>query len=150
MIRGVGTDLALDGLYLINENVLFCFCYKQQSIHNQQKDPALGDSYSTDNKRILSNALTLAGIEHLQKQCLYGYYPDFIFPGHNLIVEIDSNTHSGNLHNKAEQQASDKERDAHLSQLGYQIVRYSNQAVKSSTKGVVLSIQRYLKGKLTT
>jgi len=92
----------------------------------------LGDSYSTDNKRILSNALTVAGIEHLQKQCLYGYYPDFIFLGYKLIVEIDS-THSGNLHNKAEQQASDKERDAHLSQLGYQIVRYPTNG-KSSTK----------------
>lgn len=106
--------------------------------------PALSDTYSTNNKRVLSNALTLAGVEHLQKQCLYGYYLDFIFPGHKLIVEVDSNTHSGNLSNKADPKADDKERDAHLSQLGYQIVRYSNQAVKNSTKGVVLSIQRHL------
>ena len=105
---------------------------------------ALSDNYSTDNKRILSNALTLAGVEHLQKQCLHSYYPDFIFPGHKLIVEVDSNTHSGNSSNKEEQKAFNEERDAQLSDLGYQIVRYSNQAVKKSTKGVVLSIQRYL------
>lgn len=104
----------------------------------------MSDSYSTNNKRILSNALKLAGIEHLQKQCLHSYYPDFIFPGHKLIVEVDSNTHSGNSSNKEEQKAHDQERDAQLSQLGYQIVRYSNQAVKKCTKGVVLSIQRYL------
>ena len=108
--------------------------------------PALSDTYSTDNERILSKGLTLAGVEHLQKQCLNGYYPGFIFPGHKLIVEVDSNTHSGNSYNKAEQKAYDKEQDDHLSQLGYQIVRYSNQAVKNCTKGVVISIQRYLLG----
>ncbi len=106
--------------------------------------PALSDIYSTDNERILSKALTIAGVEHLQKQCISGYSTGFIFPGHKLIVEIDSNTHSGYLYNKTEQKAQDEERDAHLSQLGYKIVRYSNQAVKNCTKGVVLSIQRYL------
>jgi very-short-patch-repair endonuclease len=109
--------------------------------------PALSDTYSTYTKSSLSKALTIAGIEHLQKQCVHGYYPDFIFPGHNLIVEVDSNTHSGNSSNKADQKANDQERDAHLNQLGYQIVRYSNQAVKKCTKGVVLSIQRYLLAK---
>lgn len=104
----------------------------------------MSDVYSTDNKRILSRALTLAGIEHLQKQCLDGYCLDFIFPGHKLIVEVDTNMHSGNISNKAELKDSDNERDAHLSQRGYQIVRYSNQAVKNCTKGVVLSIQRHL------
>ncbi len=107
--------------------------------------PTLTDTYSTDNvETILSKALTLAGIEHLEKQCLDGYYPGFIFPGYKLIVEVEGNTYSGNFHNKLEQKAHDKERDAHLSELGYQIVRYSNQAVKRCTKGVVLSIKRYL------
>ena len=105
---------------------------------------AVSDNYSTDNETILSKALTLAGVEHLKKQCLYGYYPGFIFPGHKLIVEIDDNKHSGNSHNKLQQKAYDKERDAHLNQLGYQVVRYSNQAVKNCTKGVVLSIQRHI------
>ena len=105
--------------------------------------PALSDTYSTNNERILSNALAQAGVEHLQKQCLYGYYPGFIFPGHKLVVEVESNKHVGNFCNKGEQKATE-ERDAHLSQLGYQIVRYSHQAVKNCTKGVVLSIQRYL------
>ncbi len=109
-----------------------------------KKMPALSDTYSTDNEAILSKALTLAGVEHLKKPCLYGYYPGFIFPGHKLVVEVDGNTHSGNFHNKLEQKAYDKERDAHLSQLGYQIVRYSNQAVNKCAKGVVLSIQRHL------
>ena len=106
--------------------------------------PTLIDSYSTENETMLSKALTLAGVEHLKKQCLYGYYPGFIFPGYKLIVEIDGNNHSGNSHNKIQQKANDKERDAHLSQLGYQVVRYSNQAIKNCPKGVVLSIQRHL------
>jgi len=109
----------------------------------------LSDTYSTNNRRILSNALTLAGVEHIQKDCIYGYYPDFVFPGHKLIVEVDSQTHSGNLDNKAEQKAVAQQRDDHLSQLGYQIVRYSNQAVKNCTKGVVLSIQRHLLASLS-
>ena len=115
-------------------------------MYTQNKSlPALSDVYSTDNvETILSKALTLAGVEHLEKQCLHGYYPGFIFPGHKLIVEVDSKTHSGNPHKKLEQKAYYKERDAHLNQLGYQIVRYSNQAVKNCTKGVVLSIQRHL------
>ena len=109
--------------------------------------PAVITTYSTDNvETILSKALTLAGIEHLENQCLHGYYPGIIFPGHKLIVEVDGNTYSGNFHNKIDQKASDKERDAHLNQLGYQIVRYSNQAVKNCTKGVVLNIQRHLMG----
>lgn len=106
--------------------------------------PALSDTYTTDNETILSKALTLAGVEHLKKQCLYGYYPSFIFPGYKLIVEIDSNKQGSNSHNKLQQKAQDKERDEHLNQFGYQVVRYSNQAVKNCTKGVVLSIQRHL------
>lgn len=105
---------------------------------------ALSNTYSTDNQRILSKALTLAGVEHLQKQCLYGYYPGFIFPGHKLIVEVDNNTHNGNSYSNAKQKDCDKERDAHLSQLGYQTIRYSSQAVKNCSKGVVLGIQRHL------
>lgn len=104
----------------------------------------MSDTYSTDNQRILSKALTLAGVEHLQKQCLYGYYLGFTFPGHKLIVEVDSNTCSGKSYNKAQQKDYNKERDAHLSQLGYQIVRYSSQAVKNCSKGIVLGIQRHL------
>ena len=100
----------------------------------------MSDTNFTDGERILSKALTLAGVQFLQKQHLCG----FIFPGHKLIVDIDSKTHNGNLYNKAEQKANDQERDAHLNELGYQVVRYSNQAVKNCTKGVVLSIQRYL------
>ena len=102
------------------------------------------NSYSTDNQRLLSKALTSAGVEHLQRQCIYGYDTGFVFPGHKLIVEVDNNTHSGNSHNNAKQKDSDKERDAHLSQLGYQIVRYSSQAVKNCSKGVVLGIKRHL------
>ncbi len=103
------------------------------------------DTYSTCNvETILSKALTVAGIEHLEKQCIHGYYPGIIFPGHKLIVEVDSNTYSGNSHKKLEQKAHDKERDEHLNQLGYKIVRYSNQAVKNCTRGVVISIQRHL------
>ena len=104
----------------------------------------MSDNHFTDGERLLSKALTLAGVQFLQKECLYGYYPDFIFPGHKLIVDIDSKTHNGNLYNKAEQKANDQERDAHLNELGYQVVRYSNQAVKNCPKGVVLSIQRHL------
>ncbi len=104
----------------------------------------MSNAYFTENEHILGKALTLAGVEHLQKQCLHGYYPDFIFPGHKLIVVIDGKMNSSHLHNKIGQKAHDQEQDTHLSQLGYQIVRYSNQAVKNCTKGVVLSIQRYL------
>jgi very-short-patch-repair endonuclease len=135
--------LALGGIDFTKENVLLLL-YSSKIYKTNKRIPALNDPYSTDNKRILSKALTLAGIEHLQKQCLYGYYPDFIFPGHKLIVEVDSHMRSGNLNNKVEHKDLNKERDAHLSQLGYQIVRYSNQAVKNCTKGVVLSIQRHL------
>ncbi|PIG90882.1 DUF559 domain-containing protein [Gloeocapsopsis sp. IPPAS B-1203] len=106
--------------------------------------PALSDTYSTNIQHILSDALTSAGIEHIQNHCLDGYHFNFAFPGHKLIVEVDSNKYSGNLYKKAEQKADDQQRDARLNQLGYQVIRYSNQAVKNSTKGVVLSIQRHL------
>gem|GEM_PF-2975951 len=106
--------------------------------------PSVSNAYLTDNERILSKALTLAGVEHLQKQCLHGYYPNFIFPGHKLVVVIDRKSPSVFSHNGVEQQVSDQEQALHLSQLGYQTVRYSNQAIKNCTKGVVQSIQRYL------
>ena len=107
--------------------------------------PRLNDNYSSNNQRILSKALTIAGIDHLQKQCLYAdYYPDFVFPGHKLVVEVDSSKNTANSANKAEQETDTQERDSYLNELGYQVVRYSNQAVKNCTKGVVLSIQRYL------
>ncbi|MBV8884539.1 MAG: DUF559 domain-containing protein [Chroococcidiopsidaceae cyanobacterium CP_BM_RX_35] len=104
----------------------------------------MSNAYLTDNERVLGNALTLAGIQYLQKHCLHGYYPNFIFPGHKLVVVIERKSPSAFSHNGTEQKVSDQEQDLHLSQLGYQTVRYSNQAIKNCTKGVVLSIQRYL------
>jgi very-short-patch-repair endonuclease len=63
--------------------------------------PALIDTYSTSNvETMLSKALKLAGVKHLENQCLHGYYLGIIFPGHKLIVEVDSNTYSGNSYKK--------------------------------------------------
>lgn len=104
----------------------------------------MSNAYLTDNERILGRALTLAGVEYVQNHCLHGYYPNFIFPGHKLVVVIERKSPSVFSHNGVEQKVSDEEQELCLSQLGYQTVRYSNQAIKNCTKGVVLSIQRHL------
>lgn len=100
--------------------------------------------YSTDDISILSNALTLAGVEHLKKQCLDGYCYDLIFPGHKLIVEIQSKSPPHNPPKTNDQKAYEIERNLHVNELGYKIVSYSSQAVKNCAKGVVFNIQRYL------
>jgi very-short-patch-repair endonuclease len=64
---------------------------------------------------------------------------DLCFLDIRLIIEVDSS-----LHNRPEIQDKDNVRNWKLKQLGYTVLRFSNNAVNSSLAGVVLNVQRYV------
>ena len=68
------------------------------------------------------------------------YIADFYCADAKLVVELD-----GSQHYEVEGIASDQDRDAYLSSLGLQVLRYSNTDVSRSFSSVCEDIMKYLK-----
>ena len=61
------------------------------------------------------------------------YFVDFICLKQNLIIELDGNSHDL-------QQKHDKVRDTYLANLGYRVLRFTNDAFLKNPDGVVETI----------
>ncbi len=68
------------------------------------------------------------------------YIVDFYCASAGLVIELD-----GSQHYEDEGSASDRERDAALSQLGITVVRYSNNDVRHNFAGVCDDLLRRMK-----
>lgn len=66
------------------------------------------------------------------------FIPDFVCIEKQLIVEIDGKIH-------LQQQAEDKARTEELEQLGYTVIRFTNEEVIANTDGVIAQITAKLK-----
>jgi very-short-patch-repair endonuclease len=71
----------------------------------------------------------LGGFKFARQQPIGPYYVDFICRDQRLIVEVDGGQHSDNL--------ADRNRDAHLSTLGYRVIRVWNNDVLGNIAGVL-------------
>lgn len=70
---------------------------------------------------------------------LYGfrYFPDFLLPTLNLVIEVDDKSHL-----KAEKIAADAERTAALAELGWKVVRCTNDEALEDPHGTVKRLMR--------
>ncbi len=74
------------------------------------------------------------------RQKVIGYYiVDFFCAKAKVIVELDGSQHYG-----PEGKKKDKDRDLHLSELGYLVLRYSNDEVNRHFLSVCEDIHKYV------
>ena len=82
---------------------------------------------------------TLQGFHFRRQHPIGDYIADFICLKKNLVIEID-----GGYHTQHEQQLNDESRTAKLEQLGYSVIRFSNEAVLYDIQNVMQTIESKL------
>ncbi|MGB8276536.1 MAG: DUF559 domain-containing protein [Methylovirgula sp.] len=74
----------------------------------------------------------LAGFKFVRQLPIGPYIADFACRETKLVIEIDGATHSAD-----EEIAADKRRTQFLNELGFRVVRFTNEAVFESADGVL-------------
>ena len=82
-------------------------------------------------KHLKANSLN--GLHFRRQQVVHGYFPDFYYHQHELIVEVD-----GGIHDL--QKEYDTERETYLISLGFRIMRFTNEEIQKDLKGVLRKI----------
>lgn len=67
------------------------------------------------------------------------YIVDFYCAKSHLVIELD-----GKVHLEKEQQEKDKFRDEHLQDMGYTVLRFTNEEVIDNYKTVLNTIESYM------
>jgi very-short-patch-repair endonuclease len=89
----------------------------------------------TPAEQILWEALRnykLKGYKFKRQQPIATFIVDFVCPKHKLIIELD-----GEIHENLEQSAYDEGRSLELEALGYQVIRFKNEAVLNGLDDVL-------------
>ena len=77
---------------------------------------------------------------HFRKQVEIGpYYVDFACLHAQLIIEVDGDTHGGDI-----AQSNDRTRDEYLSGRGFKVLRFSNDDVLNNADGVFRAVAEVL------
>lgn len=79
------------------------------------------------------------GEEFRRQHIIYDYIVDFVCLDRMLVVEVD-----GAYHAEREQMEDDEVRTAHLEQIGFRVVRFSNEEVLSDIESVLERIRNEL------
>lgn len=79
------------------------------------------------------------GEEFRRQHVIYDYIVDFVCLDRMLVVEVD-----GAYHAEREQMEDDEVRTAHLEQIGFRVVRFSNEEVLSDIESVLERIRNEL------
>jgi leucyl-tRNA synthetase len=79
------------------------------------------------------------GIKFRKQHLIADYIVDFVCLSKMLIIEVD-----GDYHNTPEQIEKDKQRTAVLEELGYKLIRFTNEEVIDHTEQVIKSIAQEL------
>lgn len=97
----------------------------------------------TDAERVLWNALrTIPGVRFRRQHPIGDYIADFLCMKSRLIVEVD-----GGYHSEPCQQEDDAVRTANIENLGYSVIRFSNEKVLNETQKVIEQIKNQLYNK---
>lgn len=94
----------------------------------------------TDSERVLWSRVRgkqLLGVQFYRQKPIGDYIVDFFAPKAKLVVEVD-----GSQHMQGDHATKDKRRDAYLSSLGLQVLRFDSRQVLQETDGVVKTIFR--------
>ena len=82
------------------------------------------------------------GVQFRRQHAIDSYVVDFVCLSAKLIVEAD-----GEIHAEAEQAAYDQDRTSVLQELGYEVLRFSNQDILHHIEKVLQQIQSHLPAK---
>ena len=94
----------------------------------------------TDAERVLWNGLRTIPETRFRRQHPIGdYIADFICMKHKLVVEVD-----GGYHSEPRQQEDDETRTHNLENLGYNVIRFTNEEVLFDTDNVITKIKNIL------
>ena len=102
---------------------------------SHRKQPTMAEEYLW--KQLKGEKLH--GFKFRRQHIIDQYIADFVCLEKNLVVELD-----GAVHQLPENQISDQERTKFLNELGFQVVRFSNEEVLHDTVNVLGSIERAL------
>ena len=79
------------------------------------------------------------GVKFRRQHPVLDYIVDYVCLDKMLIIEID-----GEYHNQQEQQIEDRNRDERLKDMGYTVLRFTNEQVMTNIDGVLENINMYL------
>ncbi|NVO32373.1 endonuclease domain-containing protein [Hymenobacter sp. P5342] len=79
------------------------------------------------------------GVQFRRQHAIDSYIVDFVCLSAKLVVEAD-----GEIHADAEQAAYDKDRTTVLQELGYEVLRFSNQEILHNPARVIQQIKAHL------
>jgi len=96
----------------------------------------------TDSERLLWSRIRrkqLKGLQFYRQKTVGDYIVDFYCPSAKIIIEVD-----GGQHFEESGRKKDKIRDAYLSNLGFEVLRFPNWEVNSNIDNVVEEIYCHL------
>ena len=82
------------------------------------------------------------GEKFLRQHIIGDYIVDFVSRQDGLVIEVDSGYHS-----EPRQQADDELREKELEQMGYHVIRFTNEDVLYDINNVIDQIEKYFNGK---
>lgn len=78
------------------------------------------------------------GEEFMRQHVIGDYIVDFVSRHGGLVIEVD-----GGYHSEPRQQDDDKLREEQLEQIGYHVIRFTNEEVLYDTENVIEQIEQY-------
>ena len=78
------------------------------------------------------------GVEFLRQHIIGDYIADFASRHEGLVIEVD-----GGYHSERQQQEDDAQREQALNQMGFHVMRFSNEEVLFNINNVLQQIERY-------
>ena len=85
--------------------------------------------------RLYASFLSTLPVKVCRQKVIDEYIVDFLLPDSMLIIEVD-----GSQHYSEAGIAADTVRDEYLRSLGYTVVRYSNEDIRTNLEGVAEDI----------
>ena len=81
------------------------------------------------------------GEKFLRQHVIGDYIVDFVSRHGGLVIEVD-----GGYHSEPRQQEDDKTREEYLEQMGYHVIRFTNEEVLYEIENVLNQIENYFNG----
>ena len=78
------------------------------------------------------------GVKFLRQHVIGDYIVDFVSRKGGLVIEVD-----GGYHAERQQQEDDQYRESALEQMGYHVLRFTNEEVLYETEDVIKRINKY-------
>ena len=82
----------------------------------------------------------ILGVKFLRQHVIGDYIVDFVSRKGGLVIEVD-----GGYHAERQKQEDDQYRESVLEQMGYHVLRFTNEEVLCETEDVIERINKYFK-----